>query len=89
MEEVWENPEARPEYRISEGRLYRHILHSLNFKETSPEQQWKICIPEPLRRSTMEKFHDAPTADETPGDSKNHCENRQEVLLAGVSRLDT
>lgn len=62
LKEVREEPENRPEYQIREGRLYRHILHSLNFKETSPEQQWKLCIPEPLRQRTMEKFHDAPTA---------------------------
>jgi len=29
MEEVRENPEARPGYKISEGRLYHHMLHSL------------------------------------------------------------
>jgi len=35
MEEVRQDPAARPEYKIHEGKLYRHILHTMDFKETS------------------------------------------------------
>lgn len=56
------NPTARPDFKVERGRLYKHVLHSLNFKETPEEDQWKICIPEPLRKGVLQKAHDAPTA---------------------------
>jgi len=50
LEEVQQGPAARPGYEIKNGKLYRHILHTLNFKEMSSEQQWKLCIPAPVRQ---------------------------------------
>lgn len=61
-EEVQQDPVTRQEYKIKEGKLYRHILHTLNFKETSSEDQWKLCIPTPIRQQVLQKYHDEPTA---------------------------
>jgi len=30
--------------------------------QTPEAQQWKICVPQPLRRKVLEKAHDALTA---------------------------
>lgn len=34
-------PREQPDYRITNQKLYRHILHQLDFKDTVPEDQWK------------------------------------------------
>ncbi|KAL6418355.1 hypothetical protein ACFW04_012190 [Cataglyphis niger] len=41
--ETERDPPSRPDFRIQNGKLYKHILHSLNFKETSADEQWKEC----------------------------------------------
>ncbi|XP_025264171.1 uncharacterized protein LOC112637817 [Camponotus floridanus] len=61
-EETLREPGKRPEYKIKEGKLYRHILHSLDFKERSSDEQWKICIPTPVRKAVIHQYHDEPTA---------------------------
>jgi len=61
-EETQQEPAKRPEYRIKEGRLYRYILHSLDFKERGSEEQWKLCVPTPLRQKVMTSYHNEPTA---------------------------
>lgn len=61
-EETENDPKSRPEYKIEEGRLYRHLLHSLHFKDTPPDDQWKLCVPTEQRLEILRQFHDAPTA---------------------------
>jgi len=39
MRKVIERPENHPEDKIRQGRLFRHILHSNDFKETPSEDQ--------------------------------------------------
>jgi len=41
--QVTERPKEHPEYEIRRG-LFRHILHSNDFKETPFEEQWKECV---------------------------------------------
>lgn len=36
--------------------------HSLNFRETAAEEQWKLCIPKEARNDILRRYHDAPTA---------------------------
>jgi len=38
-EETENDPKSRPEYKIEGGRLYRHLLHSLHFKDTPASDQ--------------------------------------------------
>lgn len=61
-EEVERDPDGRPDYRIENGRLRRHILHSLNFKEDPAAGQWKECVPKERRHEILQRYHDAPTA---------------------------
>lgn len=44
------------------GKLYRHILHQLDFKDTAPEDQWKECVPKDDRPEILARYHDHPTA---------------------------
>ncbi|XP_032689765.1 uncharacterized protein LOC116853019 [Odontomachus brunneus] len=39
--QVAEEPNTRPDYKVIEGKLMRHILHNLDFNETRAEEQWK------------------------------------------------
>ena len=55
-------PEAVPDYRIDGGKLFRHVLHSLEFTETPPESQWKECVPREGRPEVLRRYHDEPTA---------------------------
>jgi len=45
IRKVIERPEDYPEYKIRRGRLFRHILHFTDFKETPSEEQWKEYVP--------------------------------------------
>lgn len=42
---VSDAPQSVPDLRIENGRLYKHVLHSLDFKDVPPEEQWKKCVP--------------------------------------------
>ena len=59
---VTEDPENNPEYCIRDKRLYRHILHTLDFKDTDPSDEWKICVAENERKRVLKENHDIPTA---------------------------
>lgn len=59
---VTQNPTALPDYRVDNGVLYRHILHSLNFKDEPADRQWKRCVPREQRPEILRQLHDAPTA---------------------------
>lgn len=61
-EETLREPGKRPEYQVRGGKLYRHILHSLDFKERNNNEQWKLCIPTPVRETVIRRYHDEPTA---------------------------
>ncbi|KMQ83693.1 reverse ribonuclease integrase, partial [Lasius niger] len=60
--EIRHDPTTRPDYRLTDGHLHRHVLHSLNFKDTPPDAQWKLCVPREQRRDVLQQMHDAPTA---------------------------
>ncbi|KMQ86825.1 reverse ribonuclease integrase [Lasius niger] len=62
LEEVNRDPARRPDYRVTDGRLLRHLLHSLDFKEHLTERQWKECVPQEQRTAIIHRYHDAPTA---------------------------
>lgn len=49
-------------YRIEGGRLYRHLLHNLDFRETDPAEQWKTCVPRDECPALLQRYHDASTA---------------------------
>lgn len=53
---------TEPDYKIQDGKLYRHIVHSLNFKEKSSDAQWKVCVPTSIRQRVMNLHYDEPTA---------------------------
>jgi hypothetical protein len=59
---VRERPTDFPDYRIQEGRLYRHILHDLNFREVPAAEQWKQCVPQDQRGQVLQRLHDEPTS---------------------------
>ncbi|KMQ89885.1 reverse ribonuclease integrase [Lasius niger] len=61
-EAVTREPGGHPDYRLEDGELQRHILHSLDFKETPTDAQWKTCIPKEQRHGLMQQHHDEPTA---------------------------
>ena len=44
MSMVKEDIEGHPEYALRDSRLYRHILHTLDFNDIAPGNQWKICV---------------------------------------------
>ncbi|XP_077256601.1 uncharacterized protein LOC143894304 [Temnothorax americanus] len=51
-----------PDYEVRDGKMYRHILHNLDFNETPPEAQWKECVAKELRSEILHQNHDALTA---------------------------
>ena len=59
---VDEDPKAYPEYTIMNGRLYRFILHTLNFNEADPSSQWKICVSRDKQVRVLKEEHDEPVA---------------------------
>jgi len=61
-EGLQQDPTAHIDYRIEDGKLYRLLYHSPNFKETAAEEQWKLCIPKEARNDILRRYHDAPTA---------------------------
>ncbi|KMQ90703.1 reverse ribonuclease integrase [Lasius niger] len=61
-DEISRDPDSRLDYRIEDGRLRRHVLHSLNFKEDLAANQWKECIPKERRNELLQRYHNAPTA---------------------------
>jgi len=54
--------DAHHEYQIRRGKLFRHILHSTDFRETPATEQWKECVPKAERAAIMGRLHDHPTA---------------------------
>ncbi|XP_039306054.1 uncharacterized protein K02A2.6-like [Solenopsis invicta] len=55
-------PDAAPDFRIADGRLYRHVLHTLDFADAPNDAQWKECVPRENRAELLQRYHDAPTA---------------------------
>jgi len=51
-----------PDYRITNGRLYRHVLHDLDFRDTPTDEQWKQCVPKHGRNEVMRRMHDEPAS---------------------------
>jgi hypothetical protein len=54
-------PADAPDFRIENNRLYRHVLHNLDFADTPSENQWKECVPREDRAKILQKYHNAPT----------------------------
>ena len=42
---VQSNPRSFPEHSSHEGRLFRHLLHTIYFNEHSESEAWKLCVP--------------------------------------------
>ena len=59
---VQANLRSFPKYCIHEERLFRHILHTLDFNELSESEAWKLCVPAAERARFLEEAHDNPTA---------------------------
>ena len=59
---VEEDPKAHPEYTVKNGRLYRLILHTLDFNEADSSSQWKICVPRAEQGRVLKEEHDEPVA---------------------------
>ncbi|XP_011861253.1 PREDICTED: uncharacterized protein LOC105558274 [Vollenhovia emeryi] len=57
-----EHPELNPDYRIENGQLHRHILHTLDYNDTPEAQQWKNCISGDRKAEVLHQYHDDPTA---------------------------
>jgi len=57
-----DRPADFPDYRIQHGKLYRYILHDLDFREIDPEEQWKQCVPTDQRADLLQRLHDDPAA---------------------------
>src|SRR5436190_4728634 len=53
---VQNDPIAQPDYRVHNDRLMRHILHTLDFKETPSHTQWKICVPREQRNDVLRQY---------------------------------
>lgn len=62
LNNVKTRPADFPDYNIRQGQLYRHVLHDLDFRETSTEEQWKRCVPTEHRLGVFHRMHDDPTA---------------------------
>ncbi|KAL6423101.1 hypothetical protein ACFW04_010532 [Cataglyphis niger] len=62
LEGTRRDPTAHPDYQVKDGELYRHILHTLDFKDHPTDEQWKLCIPRDRRGDILRQYHDAPTA---------------------------
>jgi len=58
LQRVRAHPDAHPEYTVRRGKLFRHVLHSSDFREV----QWKECVPKTERNAIMSRIHDHPTA---------------------------
>lgn len=70
LSEVRRDLAACPNYRIQNDGLYCHILHSLNFKDMSADEQWKLFVPREQRPEILRQFHDASTAGHGRGVAK-------------------
>ena len=62
LQDVENDPTDNPEYRIQNGSLLRHVLHTLHFNEYGPEEEWKVCVPREEQQRIMKEVHDCPTA---------------------------
>ncbi|XP_076299573.1 uncharacterized protein LOC143218325 [Lasioglossum baleicum] len=47
---------------MRQGRLYRHILHTLDFDEHPATDEWKLCVATHDRQRVLRECHDDPTA---------------------------
>ena len=79
------HPRSFPEYCIHEGRLFRHILHTLDFNEHSESEAWKLCVPAGERRRVLEEAHDNPTAGYL-GIAKTLCRLTRHYYWSGLMR---
>ena len=59
---VLDDPTGNPEYCIRNNRLYRHILHTLDFNEYHQGEQWKICVPRADQQRVLTEVHNDPKA---------------------------
>ena len=60
--EVQENPDNYRDFKILNGKLYKHFFERTNFTELELSDPWKLCIPENLKTRVLKENHDEPTA---------------------------
>ena len=88
IQAVRNDPAGNPEYCIKNGRLYRRILHTLDFKDTDAEEQWKICVPKTAQNRVLREEHDDPTAGHL-GVAKTLVRLTQSFYWPGMLRIGT
>jgi hypothetical protein len=59
---VSEEPQNYPDFQIKDQRLFKKILHTLEFNELEPGEEWKICVKEDEKQRVLEENHNIPTA---------------------------
>lgn len=62
LKEIEENPENSPDFKIIDGKLYKHFFDRNDFTEPELSNPWKLCLPENLRNNVLLENHDEPTA---------------------------
>jgi len=62
LRRVRERPDEFSDYTVRQGKLYRHVLHSTDFREVPAELQWKECVPKYKRAAILHRVHDQPSA---------------------------
>lgn len=62
LRSVREDPSSNPEFCIQNNRLYRHILHALDFNDYKSGEEWKTCVPQAEQKRVLKETHDDPTA---------------------------
>lgn len=61
LERIAERPLNFPQWRSSDGVLYRHVKGSYPELE-NPAFEWKLVVPKSHRQSVIEQCHDIPTS---------------------------
>jgi hypothetical protein len=61
-QQVRKEPTAYPDYTFLDGKLYRHLRHTLDFRDQTEKEQWKRCVPREEREALIFRLHAEPTA---------------------------
>jgi len=59
---VRKEPAAYPDYMFFNKQLYRHLRHTLDFRDHTDREQWKRYVPRTERKALIQRLHSDPTA---------------------------